>query len=117
MASPASRVVGPAAGGVGLGLGVGLAGTTDRKVCTRQVPPRYMGNLRTDWARNVDFGLMKYFRITERVRTQFCGDFFNLFNTPQFGALGTTFSTGNFGRATGTMNSPRNVQLGLKIDF
>jgi Carboxypeptidase regulatory-like domain/TonB dependent receptor len=79
--------------------------------------PRYIGNLRTDWARNVDFGLMKYFRITEHVRTQFRGDFFNLFNTPQFGALGTTFSTGNFGKATGTMNAPRNVQLGLKLEF
>lgn len=79
--------------------------------------PRYMSNLRTDWTRNVDFGLMKYFRVTERVRTQFRGDFFNLLNTPQFGSLGNFFSSGTFGKANGTMNSPRNVQLGLKIFF
>ena len=79
--------------------------------------PRYISNLRTDWARNVDFGLMKYFRITERVRTQLCCDFFNLFNTPQFGSLGNFFSSGTFGRANGTINAARNVRLGLKVDF
>jgi hypothetical protein len=79
--------------------------------------PRYMTGLRTDWARNVDFSLAKYFHITERWRAQLRGDFFNLFNTPQFGALGRFLSGGDFGKANDTMNSPRNVQLGLKIDF
>jgi hypothetical protein len=60
---------------------------------------------------------MKNFRITEAVQTQLRGDFFNLLNTPQFGSLGTSFGSGTFGRANGTMNAARNVQLGLKMSF
>jgi hypothetical protein len=83
--------------------------------------PRYISNLREDWIRNVDFSLAKTFQVSERVGVQFRADFLNLFNTPQFGGLFGTidsfFSSNTFGQAFGTINNPRNIQLGLRISF
>lgn len=82
--------------------------------------PRYISNLRTDWTRNVDFSLAKDFQATERMRLQFRADTFNLFNTPLFNSIGQfdTFLTDpSFGQVFGTGNSPREIQLGLRVMF
>jgi hypothetical protein len=73
--------------------------------------------VRTDWTRNLDFSLFKNFRITERFQLQFRAESFNLTNTPVFGAPGTTVNGSNFGVITGQSNTPRNIQLGLKLLF
>ena len=73
--------------------------------------------VRTDWTRNLDFSLFKNFRITERFQLQFRAESFNLTNTPVFGAPGTTINGSNFGVITGQSNTPRNIQLGLKLLF
>jgi hypothetical protein len=79
--------------------------------------PRFFPNLRTDWARNVDFALMKRFRYRERLRAQFRAEAFNLFNTPQFAAANTNLASPSFGTVTSTLGIPRNIQLALKLDF
>jgi hypothetical protein len=79
--------------------------------------PRWFPNLRFDTARHSDFAIQKNFLSRERVRTQFRAEFFNVTNTPQFGRADTNQASGSFGSVSGTINPPRNVQLGLKINF
>ena len=89
-----------------------------------------------------DFAIRREFPIHERVKLQFRGEFFNIFNHPNFGDPGTQVSETNaltnplFGRSTttlaesfsagaesGTFNSlyniggPRSIQLALKLIF
>jgi hypothetical protein len=47
----------------------------------------------------------------------FRAEFFNAFNTPQFGQPGGTLGTGAFGRVTSTRNDNRQIQLALKYTF
>jgi len=91
--------------------------------------------------KEMDLNLSKTFAVTERVRVQFSGDFFNLFNTPQFnqpngdltgatvcpasGLIGTTpctpwtiVSQGSFGTVTSLrVDSQREIQAGLRVTF
>ena len=54
----------------------------------------------------------------ERFVTQFRAEFYNLFNTPQFVQPDYNMSDSNFGKLTNTrLNSQRQVQLALKINF
>jgi hypothetical protein len=41
----------------------------------------------------------------------------NLLNTPQFGSINTFLGGSTYGKANGTINDPRNIQLGLKLYF
>jgi hypothetical protein len=68
---------------------------------------------------NVNF--YKDTKITERVNFQFRFELFNLFNRPNYVALGNSgidmnFPDGNFGAARAT-HEPRFWQLGGKISF
>ncbi|MDQ6663703.1 MAG: TonB-dependent receptor [Acidobacteriota bacterium] len=78
---------------------------------------RSTAQLRNDNAKNIDFSIFKSFRITERIGAQFRGEAFNLMNTPLFGNPGTVLNTPAFGVVTSQENSPRQIQLGLKIIF
>lgn len=84
-----------------------------------------MGNM-TRWAPNIRFGrtshadvaVLKNFRFHERYKVQFRAEMFNMTNTPQFARANTDISSPNFGVVTGTTNvGPRNIQLGLRIQF
>jgi len=73
---------------------------------------------------DMDMVLMKNIRITERFRMQIRSEFFNLFNTPQFGQPGNIIENpGNFGLSTTTVNRPdgttsaRQIQLAVKLNF
>lgn len=74
-------------------------------------------NLRSDPYKNIDFSVFKSFRITEGTQVQFRTEAFNLLNQVVFGIPDTTVGSQNFGRVTGTGNSPRQVQFALKILF
>ncbi|HXP89206.1 MAG TPA: carboxypeptidase regulatory-like domain-containing protein [Bryobacteraceae bacterium] len=67
-----------------------------------------------------DVSAIKNFKVTERVRFQFRGEFFNIFNHTNFqgvaSTLGTTTGASAFGRITSTRD-PRIIQLGLKLYF
>lgn len=76
---------------------------------------------------NLDLTLAKTFNITEKVKMKFSADAFNVFNKNILAAP-TAFGTldienpgpangGSFGAITSQGNTPRVLQLGLRIDF
>jgi len=75
--------------------------------------------------KNADVSLAKVTAITERIKTEFRAEVFDLFNHPNFGNPGLTAQTGSssFGIITGTHNptgdagSSRQIQLSLKLQF
>jgi hypothetical protein len=80
--------------------------------------PRRLDELRADRQKNADLALAKIFTYSERLKIQFRAEAFNISNTPQFGWPDTTFGSPTFGVVSSTINvGPRNVQLGLKVDF
>lgn len=57
-----------------------------------------------------DFDIYRDFPLTERLGLQVRGEFFNLFNHPDFDAPDATINSPLFGQITGA-GSPREVQL------
>jgi hypothetical protein len=78
---------------------------------------RTMTAVRQDGATQLDFSVFKTFQPVERMRVEFRAEAFNFTNTPLFGSPGTTFGTPTFGVVTGQENTPRQVQLALKVLF
>jgi hypothetical protein len=73
--------------------------------------------LRTNWSRNLDLSLFRDFRVRELMSLQFRAEAFNLTNTPVWGTPVANFSNANFGRVLSVANSPRQLQLALKLRF
>jgi hypothetical protein len=68
-------------------------------------------------SQNVDFGLMKNFRIRENLKLQFRSEFFNVFNHTNFGNPDSSLAdvpSGNFGQIFGAYGS-RQIQFALKL--
>jgi hypothetical protein len=78
---------------------------------------RVLGDVRSPWFSNVDLSLFKVFTITEQVRLQVRGEAFNAFNHPVFGLPNVSVGAAAFGSITNQRNSPRQVQLGLRLFF
>ncbi len=78
--------------------------------------PQGRGTMTGPGFQNVDFNVTKTFRIVENVRLQLQGNFFNLFNHPNFGNPGFNLSSGTFGRSTSAY-APRITQLAARLDF
>ena len=72
--------------------------------------------LRQDSVKNVDFSIAKEFLVTEHQHLDFRGEFFNLFNHPNFGPPDGNFSDATFGQVL-SASSPRFIQFGLKYVF
>ncbi len=66
---------------------------------------------------NWDISIIKDTEISEGHRFQFRTEFYNAFNTPQFGNPGTNRATGSFGEINGTTVNPRIIQFGFKYIF
>jgi hypothetical protein len=79
--------------------------------------PRVMPNLRAPGVTNFDLSLFKNFPIGDRYRVQFRSEFFNVFNTPQFGFPASSINARNFGAITNQVNSPRDAQLAVRFHF
>ena len=79
--------------------------------------PRIMPNLRGPGAANFDLSLFKNTRITEKLRLQFRAEAFNAFNRAQFNVPNTSINSSAFGRISAQANSPRDIQLALKLQF
>ena len=79
--------------------------------------PQMFNNLRSDAANNVDLSMLKDFHITEKVYAQFRFETFNTFNRCQFAAPNLSPTSQAFGTITGQANTPRSVQMGLKLKF
>ncbi|HYG98551.1 MAG TPA: TonB-dependent receptor [Terriglobales bacterium] len=66
----------------------------------------------------VDFSLFKDFSVTERVKTQFRAEFYNLFNTPQFAQPVANYDDSNFGRLNNVrQGTERQIQFALRLMF
>jgi hypothetical protein len=79
--------------------------------------PRTMPNVRADGIRSWDFSVFKAFPIHESIRAEFRAEMFNFTNTPNFAAPGQSFGSATFGVVNAQSNSPRQVQLGLKLYY
>jgi len=73
---------------------------------------------------NTDFSLFKNFPVHEGFALEFRAEFFNLFNHPDFGLLGSSAtlmqdlsSPSNFGVVNQTVHDPRVIQFALRLDF
>jgi hypothetical protein len=77
------------------------------------------GVVRSPDQRNFDFAITKDtpLKFKETTNLQFRAEFFNAFNTPQFGDPGLTLPFANFGQITTTTVAPRLIQLALKFSF
>jgi hypothetical protein len=77
-----------------------------------------VGILRGPDQKNLDFAVMRNFPVTERNHLQFRAEFFNLFNTPNFGLPVNDRNAGPaFGLITSSASSPRIIQFALKYQF
>jgi Carboxypeptidase regulatory-like domain len=65
---------------------------------------------------NTDLGVSKAFRITESTKLTFYGNFFNVFNHPNFKQPDDNLTSGTFGESIATFD-PRVTQLALRFDF
>ncbi len=66
---------------------------------------------------NLDFGLARQVRLSERLRLEGRGEAFNLFNRPNYNIVGRIISdTATFGRVRSQLD-PRQIQFGLKLLF
>ena len=74
-------------------------------------------NLRAPGIANYDMSLFKNFAINERVRAQLRFESFNIFNRVQFAAPGTQAESTSFGVISAQQNTPRELQVALKIIF
>jgi len=66
---------------------------------------------------NWDFSLFKKLPVTESKYFELRGEFFNLWNHPQFAAPNTNVSSGSFGQITSLQVPTREIQLALKFYF
>jgi hypothetical protein len=89
---------------------------------TRVLPIRD-AHVRRPSFKQFDINFSKTFRINERMKFQFRGEAYNLFNTPQYDERAFTTDTnsldfGGINKAvTGQSNFPRFWQLGFKLLF
>jgi carboxypeptidase family protein len=74
---------------------------------------------------NTDFSVIKNTKVTERMNVQFRGELFDIFNHPNFGNPGLTFTPtsttfgviNNTRFPTGDFGSARQIQFSLKVQF
>ena len=87
--------------------------------------PRLYPNVRLPGLRNFDMSVYKNTYLTESMKLQLRFEFFNIFNLHNFvgsgrfgsGAFNRNLGTPNFGRWSGAVSDPRNVQLGARLEF
>ncbi len=79
--------------------------------------PRVDAQLKSEGGVNFDVAATKNFNLTERVKTQFTGQIFDIFNHAQFAEPNLAVGGQNFGAVTHQVNLPRTVQLALRVSF
>ena len=77
--------------------------------------PRLTAQLRAPSKTNLDISVMKYFQIHERLNLQLRAEAFNALNQVVFNGPNTTVGSASFGIITSQANSPRNLQLAMKL--
>jgi hypothetical protein len=80
--------------------------------------PRMLPNVRLPGTKTAALSLFKEIslnKIREGSRLEFRVESFNALNHPQFGNIATIFGTDNFGNVQSQVNTPREVQMALKV--
>lgn len=77
--------------------------------------PRLTDSIRTPNRSNIDVSVMKNFSLYERLRLQLRGEAYNLPNHPIFNGPNTSVGSAGFGTITSQANSPRNVQVAIRL--
>jgi hypothetical protein len=73
-------------------------------------------NERGPWFLNENISIARTFDL-RRTRLEFRFEVFNLLNRTIWGNPDSTITSANFGRVTTLNNSPRQMQLGLRLEF
>ena len=73
--------------------------------------------MRAPGIRSFDLSLFKNYKLMQRLTAQFRAEAFNALNTPQFSGPTVSLSSVSFGVVSSTANTPRQMQLGLKLLF
>ncbi|MCC6585653.1 MAG: TonB-dependent receptor [Bryobacterales bacterium] len=76
---------------------------------------RYNPKVRSPWGLSENVSLAKTFQITESMRIDLRGEAFNLLNRTIFGTGSTNLNAGTFGIVQDQANTPRQMQVGLKV--
>jgi hypothetical protein len=82
--------------------------------------PRTISSVRQPGARDVSMSIFKEFPLTkvrEGMRLEFRAESFNTFNHPHFQGPNANVGSSDFGIISSTVNSPRELQLALKLYF
>ena len=79
--------------------------------------PQLFNNLRIDSMNNINLNLTKSFVIHENLKLQFRAESYNLCNRPLFESPNMTVTASTFGYITSTTNSPRAIQIALRLTF
>jgi hypothetical protein len=73
---------------------------------------------------NIDFSIIKFFRLAERKSLEFRAEMFNAPNHVELGAPNISWNgtqntapPSNFGWITSTVNNMRQIQFALKLNF
>jgi hypothetical protein len=74
-------------------------------------------SLRSDWYGNLDCSLFKRFPMGERLQLEFRAEAFNATNSVVFAVPANVINAPGFGVVTSTANTPRQVQVALKLTF
>ncbi|MDX2181471.1 MAG: TonB-dependent receptor [Bryobacteraceae bacterium] len=82
----------------------------------RTFPTRF-ANLRQDGVNQLDFSVIKGFKIGETVNLTYRCEFFNSTNRPIFSAPQLAPTNTNFGVITNQANQPRRIQMALRLVF
>ena len=82
----------------------------------RTFPTRF-GNLRQDGVNQVDFSVIKTFHITEKLAMTYRCEFFNSTNHAIFNAPDLSPTSSTFGRILSQANTPRRIQMALRLVF
>jgi len=77
--------------------------------------PRINGDVRRFWNLSENISLAKTISMTDGLRLDVRMEAFNVLNRIVWGAPNTDFNNNNFGLITTTANSPRQMQVGLKL--
>jgi Carboxypeptidase regulatory-like domain len=76
---------------------------------------RYNPKARGFWNRNENVSLAKSFQLTERFRVDLRAEAFNMLNRVIFSNPNASLDSNSFGRVTGQSNTPRQMQMALKL--
>ena len=79
-------------------------------------PPQGRNSLTGPAYENLDLSVSKHFQTFEHQGFTFAGNFFNVFNHPQFANPNADYNSGNYGLSLST-GTPRITQLSLRYDF